>query len=241
MKAILTVFLLSANLVWAQTSERTTAPKQSSSTNSAPRRIVYKAAAGSAPAARVTGGSRGTGDSLVRLDVLSPDDTGLTTQEQPSLFWYQSRPSQAGLELTLLEENKAKPLLHIKPGTSSKSGIQRLKLADHGIKLEKDKEYQWVVALVTDPANRSSDLVASGFIKRVELPAEVKEKLAKAAPEERPAILAEAGIWHDALASLSDLIEAQPNADRLRATRADLLRQVGLTFAADSDKPKAQN
>jgi len=40
-----------------------------------------------APATRLTGGSRGSGDATITLDVLAPDETGLTTQEQPSLFW----------------------------------------------------------------------------------------------------------------------------------------------------------
>src|SRR5690242_10478363 len=48
-----------------------------------------------APSVRLTGGSRGIGDSSITLDVLAPDDVGLTTQEQPSLFWYQSKPAKA--------------------------------------------------------------------------------------------------------------------------------------------------
>src|SRR5258708_39939993 len=55
----------------------------------APTLVIYRAAPGAAPAARGTGGSRGSGDAAVRLDVLAPDETGLTTEEQPSLFWYQ--------------------------------------------------------------------------------------------------------------------------------------------------------
>jgi hypothetical protein len=177
----------------------------------------------------------------VRLDVLAPDETGLTTQEQPSLFWYQSKPAAARFELTLLEEDKPKPVLQVKMDRSSQAGIQRLKLSEHNIKLQPDVEYRWVVALVLDPNNRSNDLIASGFIKRVEPSKELQEKLAKAAPGERAAIYAQAGIWHDALGALSDQIEAQPNNETLRTQRADLLRQVGLNFAATSEtaRPKS--
>ena len=134
----------------------------------AARVVIFRPATGSAPAVRVTGGSRGSGDATITLDVLAPDETGLTTQEQPSLFWYQSKPAEAKFELTLLQENKVKPLLQVKVERSAKAGIQRLKLSDHGVKLAPGVEYQWVVALVTDPDNRSSDLVASGVIKRIE-------------------------------------------------------------------------
>jgi len=173
--------------------------------------------------------------------VLAPDDTGVTTQEQPSLFWYQSKPAQAKFELTLLQENKPKPLLHVAFDRSAKAGIQRLKLADHSVKLDPGIEYQWVVALVTDPDNRSSDLIASGVIKRVAPSSELKEKLAKAAPSAVPAVYAQAGIWYDALAALTDQIDAQPDNKALRDARADLLRQVGLKAAAESETTLTKN
>jgi hypothetical protein len=190
------------------------------------------AALSGAPSVRVTGGSRGTGDHAVTLDVLAPDQVGETTQEQPSLFWFQSRPATAKFELTVLEQKKVKPVMRFTVEHAMKAGIQRLKLSDHGAKLAPGIEYQWVVALVTDPENRSTDLVASGAIKRVAPGAELTEKLTKASPEERAAIYAEAGIWYDALAVLSDQIEAKPTDATLRQTRADLLRQIGLAGAA---------
>jgi hypothetical protein len=237
----LAALLLISTLTLAETAPKKSKVSQKPATNAAPGAIIYKPAAGSALGARVTGGSRGSGDAAVRLDVLAPDETGLTTQEQPSLFWYQSKPAQASFELTLLEEGKIKPVLQVKMDRSSNAGIQRIKLAEHGIKLAVGVEYRWVVALVLDPANRSNDLIASGFVERVEPSKELQEKLAKATPSTRPAIYAQAGIWHDALASLSDLIDAQPNAEKWRAERADLLRQVGLKFAADAEsmKPKS--
>jgi len=151
------------------------------------------------------------------------------------LFWYQSKPANARFELTLLQDNKPQPLVQVMVERSTKAGIQRLKLADQGVKLTPGIEYQWVVALVKDPDNRSLDQVASGAIKRIEPSAELKEKLAKATPETKAGIYAEAGIWYDALAILSDQIEAQPANKDLRDTRADLLQQVGLKAAAAAD------
>jgi hypothetical protein len=164
--------------------------------------------------------------------VLTPDEVGITTQEQPSLFWFQSKPANARFELTLLQEKQVKPLVQIQIERSTKAGIQRLKLADHGAKLIPGVEYQWVVALVTDPENRSTDLVASGAIKRIEPTAELREKIKKADPTALPSIYAEAGIWYDALSALSDQIDANPDAENLRETRRELLRQVGLKAAA---------
>jgi len=105
-------------------------------------------------------------------------------------------------------------------------------LSDHGVKLSPGVEYQWVVALITDPDNRSSDLVASGMIKRVDASADLKKSIAAASPDSLPGIYAEGGIWYDALSSLSDRIDADPANKALQETRADLLRQAGLKAAA---------
>jgi hypothetical protein len=185
-----------------------------------------------APSVRVTGGSRGAGNTALTLDILAPDQVGETTQEQPSLFWYQSRAATAKFELTVVQENKVKPLVHHVVDRPMNAGVQRLNLADQDAKLEPGIEYQWVVALITDPENRSTDLIASGVIKRVAPSAELKEKISKSSPEAIPAIYGEAGIWYDALTALSDQIEAKPNDMELRRVRADLLQQVGLNAAA---------
>jgi hypothetical protein len=207
-----------------------TKANQQSSTNGVAKVKFVRPSTG-APSVRLTGGSRGIGDSSITVDVLAPDDVGLTTQEQPSLFWYQSKPAKAKFELTLLQENKAKPLVQVTAERSLTAGIQRVRLADHGAKLSPGVEYQWVVALITDPDNRSSDLVASGAIKRIEASPELKKSIAAATPEALPGIYAENGIWYDALASLSDRIDADPNNKALQEARADLLRQAGLKGA----------
>ena len=220
----------------SSTKPATPSVKPADSSKTAPTSTVrFRPGTAGAPSVRVTGGSRGSGDSTITLDVLAPDETGLTTQEQPSLLWYQSKPAQAKFELTLLEENKPKPLLQVKANGNGQAGIQRIKLSEHNVKITPGVEYQWVVALVTDPDNRSSDLVASGVIKRVEASADLKGKVATANPASLPGVYAEAGIWYDALSALTDEIDAEPGNKALRETRADLLRQVGLKAAAEAD------
>lgn len=236
---VLLVVLLAGPFGVQDAAAQPTATKPSTGTSSNVQSGVrFRPPTSGAASVRVTGGSRGTGNAAVTLDVLVPDDIGTTTQEQPSLFWYQSKPAPAKFELTLLQPNKVKPLIQVKVERASKAGIQRLKLSDHGVKLSPGVEYQWVVALVTDPDNRSTDLVASGVIKRVAPDAELKGKISQAAPASLAGLYAEAGIWYDALAALSDQIEAQPENQPLRQTRAELLRQVGLNAAAQAEGAK---
>jgi hypothetical protein len=225
--AVAALFTLGA----AEKTSAQTKSNEQPSTNAAAKVKFVRPSTG-APSVRLTGGSRGIGDSTITVDVLAPDDVGLTTKEQPSLFWYQSKPAKAKFELTLLQENKAKPLVQVTAEQSMTAGIQRVKLSDHGVKLSPGVEYQWVVALITDPDNRSSDLVASGVIKRIEASPELTKSIAAATPDSLPGIYAANGIWYDALTSLSDRIDADPGNKALQEARADLLRQAGLKTAA---------
>jgi hypothetical protein len=195
-------------------------------------RIVYTPPLRGAPAVRIDGGSRGNGISLTCLTVLAPDSTALTTQEQPSLFWYQSLPQDVPFELTLLADNTIQPLLMIHHPNARAAGIQRLNLAEHNVKLVPGIEYEWVVALVVDPENRSKDVIASGWIKRVEPSPLLRSKLENAVAEDLPSAYAEEGIWLDSLTAMSALIEAQPKDKALQEGRVALLEQVGLTNAA---------
>lgn len=197
------------------------------------RPVRFRPPAGNSSAsARVTGGSRGVGDHKVSLDVLTPDGIGLTTQEQPSLFWYQSQPADAKFELTLVQDDEPEPLVEMTVERSVKAGIQRLRLADQGVKLVPGVEYKWVVALVAaDPDARSGDQISSGMIKRIAATPELKARVAKADPAALAGIYAEAGVWYDALAALTDQIEANPDDKQLEAARTDLLEQVNLKLA----------
>ena len=49
---------------------------------------------------------------------------------------------------------------------------------------------------------------------------------------------AEAGLWYDAIATISEMIEKTPDDRKLRKQRASLLQQVGLWEVARYDNPE---
>jgi len=175
----------------------------------------------------VGGGARAAGGTDASLVALVPDQVALTTHEQPSLFWFQSKAAKAQLELTLIQPGNPKPMIALGAATA-RPGIHRIRLVNHGIKLAPDVAYKWTVSLIPDPANRSLDVVATGMVKRIEPSAELAKELAGASVADRPAIFARAGIWYDALEAISDEIDKNPKDSSLRQERADLLKQVGL-------------
>jgi Domain of Unknown Function (DUF928) len=206
------------------------------SPTAASRKLLYKppGAAGNLPA-RVSGGARGDAVDTV-LVALVPNHIALTTQAQPSLFWFQSKPAKAKFELTVVEPKKPKPLLSLTAHEADKPGIHRVKLAKYKIELQPDVAYEWSVAIVPDAENRSKDVIAKGVIKRIKPPGDLATRVDKASDLERAAAYAEAGVWYDAFESVSNAIEAHPDDASLRAQRASLLRQVGLPEAAAAEK-----
>jgi hypothetical protein len=195
---------------------------------------VYTPPPRGAPGGRVGGSTRGIGTPPT-LSVLAPDHTGLTTQEQPSLYWYLSKPTTYPVELTIIDNRAIQPLLERRLSGSLQPGVQRVRLADYGVRLSLGVPYRWFVALVVDPDNRSRDIIAGGAIERIAQPTELRAKLARAGKTRAPYIYAEAGLWYDALSAISDLIDAAPNDPALRQQRASLLEQVDLQGIAERD------
>ena len=206
-----------------------------------PGALVYVPPKTGAPRGRVGGGARGgaqgpSGGGPVSLSVLAPDHPGLTVEAQPTLYWYLSRSANAPVEFTIMTDETTRPLFETRISESGQPGVQRVRLADYGVHLDPGVAYRWYVALVPEPARRSRDVLAGGVIERVEPPSGLEAKLSKAPAADAPRIFAEAGIWYNAIASLSALIEASPRDAALKEQRAVLLEQVGLKNVAAYDR-----
>ena len=194
---------------------------------------VYSPPSRGAPGGRIGGGTRGGGQNVFVLSVLAPDHSAFTTTEQPSLYWYISKPTSLPVELTVMDPQGIKPILETQLPSPTKAGIQRVRLADYNVRLAPGAAYRWFVAVVPDADRRSKDILAGGAIERVDLQEDVKAKVAKASDKELPFVYAQAGLWYDALKSISDLIDAAPQNQDLHNQRTALLKQVGLPSTDD--------
>jgi hypothetical protein len=191
---------------------------------------VYKPPLRGAPGGRVGGGTRGAaGRDTFMLSVLAPDHNGLTVSEQPSLYWFISSDISLPVEVTIADPNGTQPLLEKQVSTPVKRGVQRFAIGEYGVKLAPGITYRWSVTVVPDPNRRSRDILASGTIERIEPPADLGAKVQGASKENLAFVYAEAGIWYDALAAISALIEATPGDARLVQQREALLTQAGLS------------
>jgi hypothetical protein len=191
------------------------------------------------PKGRIGGGTRSDGDPLT-LAPLAPNHVGLTAQAQPSLFWYLSSSTTSSIEVVIKDPQKIAPLFVTRFHPPSTPGIQRVRLSEYDVSLAIGVPYHWFAVLIPDPTQRSKDIVARGRIERIKLSEALHTRLAQAREGDAPALYAEAGLWYDALATLSDLIEATPQDAQFRQQRAALLEQVGLLEAATYDKQRVK-
>lgn len=224
-----TVALVVPTMAQAQT------PAPAPQADAAAATFVYKPPMRGAPARRVGGATRGSGASDLVLRVLAPDQTGLTTLAQPTLYWYASEPSTTAIEVTVISDTAELPVLSRNLAVVA-GGVQSIDLAKYGITLTPDADYEWFVTVVPDAAQRSKDIVSGGTIRRVAADPEVQARAAAAGERAAPGVYAEAGLWYDAIAALSGLIERNPADKVLRAQRAALLEQIGLPQVAAHDR-----
>ncbi len=198
--------------------------------------VVYRPPRRGTPSTRVGGGSRGTDASAPSLFVLTPEDTGLTLQAQPTLYWFVSRPVDAQMEFTLITENDLQTVVEKRMSDLVSEGIHGASLKALGVELKAGASYQWSVAIVTDQGNRSSDVFASGTIERVAKSEVLPAVQAGSSRNLGVSNYAEAGLWYDALEAAARLIENHPDQKHSLEQRASLLEQVGLIEAAAYDR-----
>jgi hypothetical protein len=101
------------------------------------------------------------------------------------------------------------------------------------VNLKEDVVYKWFVTLITDTNRRSKDLLSGGAIQRIVPPPGLRERLDKEGRNKATHIYAEAGVWYDAMAAVSEMIRVSPGDIPLRKIRASLLEQAGLRQVAE--------
>ncbi len=211
---------------------------QPGSSASAPLVYVPPHRGAPAPGRRIGGGTRSIEKKGPVVSLLAPDHVGLTTHDQPVLYWFVSETvtTPIEVEVTLMETEGVKPIMKAKLEPPIGPGIQRVNLSEHGVHLTPGAQYEWSVALVLDPKRRSRDIVVSGSIERVtteqagDIPAD------KTPDRDTVARYAKAGLWYDTIMSVSDLIEASPTDQSLRQQRAHLLDTAGLQEVSAYDR-----
>jgi hypothetical protein len=202
--------------------------------------LKYKPKVTDAPASRGWGAARTGSIDPPKLYVLSPADfIGTTTREQPTLYWYISKPTKRSVDIAITPVDDpsskrpglADPVLSLTLKGVEKAGLHALDLSQakgpggKPVALNKGVKYKWVVEMVSSEADGARNPFAECMLKRVDEPATVRG--APSGPD-AAAAYAEAGVWYDALAALNKAIAEDAQNKPLRDARRELLKSQKL-------------
>jgi hypothetical protein len=154
---------------------------------------------------------------------------GQTVSDYPTFFFYLPQ-TDAELAEFILEDQSGNQIYRQDLPIKNVSGVIGVSIpANTNVPpLEVGKKYTWIFSLVCDPEDRSSDLLETGIVRRVELSAEILGKLENADPRQKTFIYAENGIWQDALSNLAAVRRANPNEPVFQTDWESLLGSVEL-------------
>ena len=160
--------------------------------------------------------------------VLTPESTGYTVSESPTLYYYVTADTAFEFEITVNRDERT--LVQMRRGQEIKAGLHGISLGDLGIKLDEEADYEWNIALIPNPLQGSLDITSTGGIRRVKAKQPMKDFNDYGKP----------GIWYDMLQDLTEKITADPSNKVLLKERGDLFKQVGLLEVADLDYTAAK-
>lgn len=171
------------------------------------------------PGRRESGGTRGPGDMCISgkvplLALLLPTtNVGFTTAAYPRFFWYtpNNKAQQVRFSLykvdqklrqrTLIYEKSFKPIRQ--PGINSFDLPRDGKVDPLAI----NTNYLWSVSIICNFKDNSpnSTITSYGWVRRVLLDRQNRDKLPKLSQRDRLAIYSQTGLWFNFLTTLADL------------------------------------
>ncbi|MFB2833825.1 DUF928 domain-containing protein [Floridanema evergladense] len=197
-----------------------------------------------APAITAGGASRGgcIESAGVLTSLMPQNNLGLTITGYPTFFWYVPQSRAKALEFKLLDSKNGRIIYQKTLAVPKNSGIVSFTLPKDELSapLEVGKMYHWFLTMVCsskqneeDITDKSGNVIVDGWVERTELSPSLVNKLKNAAPSDRPALYAAAGIWHDSLTTLVELLRQKPNDRNLKNQWKNLLESVGLNVIVE--------
>lgn len=177
------------------------------------------------------------GENPKPLTALIPNsnDYPLTTMGYPTFFFYIPDNTLKSVEF-LIRENESTVLYRYPiQEISNRGGVISFSLPTNSAmgELQPGKSYQWTLALVCQKnGEEDKTTYVNGWIQRVDNP-DLVAQVQQANPRQVPEIYAQAGIWHDFLASLANLRRQNPNDSELTQYWIEVLQSVGLAEVAE--------
>lgn len=202
---------------------------------------------GPPPGGRVRGGAK-RGE-VAACPVTKPDLTALTpfteeansvinvwaqtTVERPSWFFYvpYTKDSLYTAEF-VLQDQDSNEIYQKAIALPDKAGVIRISLPTTAPVLAVNKQYRWFFTISCDKEKNSPPTFVEGVIQRVELNPAIVQEVQTTEPLKRYALYAQKGIWYEAITTLAELRQNNPQDAALQAQWRNLLGSIRLDDVA---------
>ncbi|NES96117.1 MAG: DUF928 domain-containing protein [Desertifilum sp. SIO1I2] len=154
---------------------------------------------------------------------------GTTASEHPRFFVHIPETTAQEARFMVVSQTKRQVIYEESFSLPGTSGVVEFRLPDTTTPLAVGESYKWSVELVCDPVDNSGNVAVEGIVQRVETATHWEQ----VPDRDRPLAYAQADIWYDAVASLAELRQTQPNNPTWKTDWRDLLQSVNLNAIAD--------
>ncbi len=175
------------------------------------------------------GAASRSGNSATLVAVQSPSQKTFTAATAPTVFIYISN-TNASEGIFVLKDENDNDIARMTVALPEQPGIVRIQLPETIMSetLQVGKEYQWVFSPLSSNQSGINTTFINGWIERIELSPTQVSRLENTDPLAAVDLYAEAELWQDALATLAEFAETNPNDSTLEAKWNHLLNQAGL-------------
>lgn len=153
----------------------------------------------------------------------------LTSSTKPSFFFYVPTSKAKTAKFILWDENRT--IIHTQTiAVENRSGVIEVPLEnpDFDRDLNVGNSYRWSFSLICSDDDPAENATVRGWVQRIEVKPDLATQLDNASPRDRINLYANAGIWHETIATLAHLLETDPQDAILQIQWIDLLTSVGL-------------
>ncbi len=186
------------------------------------------------PTRREGAGTRSPSDrcmvgQLPLVGITPSDNFSLTTAQKPVFFWFVPGTNATTAEFRLLDRTD-QVLYSSTVKIAGTPGVVSVPLPTPiANQMTVGKDYIWQLSLQCSTTDPSKNTFVEGLVQRTVPSAILTQTLAASrTPRDKATVYADAGIWHEAIATLAAQRCSQPNDATLRTSWQTLLRSVAL-------------
>lgn len=188
-----------------------------------------------APSSTAGGATRGSCDKNAKalVSLLPSSKLGLTVADRPTFFWYIPESSTQTADFLLMSGDDTQVVYQASIAIPKTPGIVSFTLPPGATPaLEQGKTYHWYFSMLCNPDAPSGNISVDGWIERVAPTATLAKQLEKATAPDLPGLYANAGVWHEAIASIASQRRSNPGNAKVEANWQEMLKSVGLSQVA---------